>query len=130
MQTFEKAQLSALEEAAEEAAAFLRSAAHPARLRVLCALLDGDCAAGELARRAGLSAPSLSQQAAVLEAGGLLRRRRESRSIVYGLATPHVAELVGFLHRVFCADVLPAERRRESPHDPRLEARKPIRRRR
>ena len=68
---------SELSKAAENAADFLRTLAHPARLRVVCALLGGELTAGELADLAGLRAPALSQQASVLEAGGLIRRHAQ-----------------------------------------------------
>jgi ArsR family transcriptional regulator len=97
-----------LARAAENAADFLRTLAHPARLRMVCALLEGELTAGELAARAGLRAPALSQQATVLESGGLLRRRRDARSVRYSLASPAVRAQARLLHRLFCT---PATRR-------------------
>jgi ArsR family transcriptional regulator, virulence genes transcriptional regulator len=88
---------------AERAAEFLRALAHPARLRVVCALLDGELAAGELASRTGLRPPALSQQASVLEAGGAIRRRRAARSVLYSLSSPAVRAQARLLHRLFCA---------------------------
>jgi ArsR family transcriptional regulator, virulence genes transcriptional regulator len=94
--------------AAEHAADFLRTLAHPARLRMVCALLAGELTAGELALRAGLRAPAVSQQATVLEAGGLIHRRRDARSVHYSLASPAVRAQARLLHRLFCK---PASRR-------------------
>jgi ArsR family transcriptional regulator, virulence genes transcriptional regulator len=91
-----------LARAAEHAADFLRTLAHPARLRMVCALLEGELSAGELAVQAGLRAPALSQQATVLEAGGLLHRRRDARSVRYSLASPAVRAQARLLHRLFC----------------------------
>ncbi len=91
-----------LSAAADKAAEFLRALAHPARLRVVCALLDGEQSAGTLAARAGLKAPALSQQAAVLVAGGLIRRRRKAQSVRYSLATPAVRAQAKLLHKLFC----------------------------
>ncbi len=91
-----------LARSAEHAAEFLRTLAHPARLRMVCALLQGELTAGELARRAGLRAPALSQQATVLESGGLIHRRRDARSVHYSLASPAVRAQAKLLHRIFC----------------------------
>ncbi len=91
-----------LARSAENAADFLRTLAHPARLRMVCALLEGELTAGELALRAGLRAPALSQQATVLESGGLLSRRRDARSVRYSLASPAVRAQARLLHRLFC----------------------------
>ena len=91
-----------LAEAAEQAAGFLRALAHPARLRIVCALLDGEKTAGELAECAGLRAPALSQQGAVLESEGLIRRRRDAQSVHYSLASPGARAQARLLHRLFC----------------------------
>jgi DNA-binding transcriptional ArsR family regulator len=98
-----------LARAADRAAHFLRAMAHPARLRIICALLDGDRGAGELARKARLRAPALSQQAAVLEAEGLISRQRHAQSVLYRLEGPEAKALTKFLHATFCR---PAQRSR------------------
>ena len=95
-------QVKELARASGRAAAFLKAAAHPARLRMICALLDGERVAGELAGAAGLRAPALSQQAAVLEAEGIIRRERRARSVYYSLAAPHAQQLARLLHEAFC----------------------------
>ncbi len=101
--------------ASDRAAAFLRALAHPARLRVVCTLLEGECAAGELATRARLRAPALSQQAAVLEAEGLISRRRSAQQVYYRIRSPHARALARLLHGAFCGPAArattPARRR-------------------
>jgi len=104
-----------LAKAADLAAGFLRAMAHPARLRVVCALLDGDRSAGELAREAGLRAPALSQQAAVLEAGGLISRQRQAQSVRYRLEAPEAKALAKFLHDTFCQPPRRSRRRAARP---------------
>ena len=93
----------ALHAVAEEAAAFVSALAHPARLRIVCGLIDGERAAGELALAAGLRAPLLSQQATILEARGIIKRRRRGRSVLYRLASPKARRLTRLLHAIFCA---------------------------
>lgn len=93
-----------LAKAAEEAADFLKCMAHPARLRLVCVLCDGERSAGELARLAGLKPPALSQQAGILVAEGILARRRAAQSVLYRLKTPHARGLANFLHSAFCAE--------------------------
>jgi len=97
--------------ASDRAAAFLRALAHPARLRVVCSLLDGECVAGELAGKARVRAPALSQQAAILEAEGLISRRRSAQLVYYRLKSPHARSLARLLYGAFCA---PARRRTPS----------------
>ena len=95
----------ALNASAGRAAEFLRAVAHPGRLRIICALMDGERSASQLAQHAQLSAPALSQQAAVMEAAGLIARRRHARSIFYRLAAPEAMALAELLYRLFCTPV-------------------------
>jgi DNA-binding transcriptional ArsR family regulator len=83
-----KMQIDALNESAERAAEFLRSVAHPGRLRIVCALMDAELSATQLARHARLPAPALSQQAAILEAEGLIRRQTQRAVRVLSAAVP------------------------------------------
>lgn len=94
--------MNELATAADQAAGFLRALAHPARLRMVCALVDGEKTASELAANAGLRPPALSQQAAVLESEGLIRRRRDAQSVRYSLASPAARAQARLLHRLFC----------------------------
>jgi ArsR family transcriptional regulator len=104
--------LDALDESAERAADFLRTVAHPRRLRIVCALMDGELSASQLARYARLPAPALSQQAAILEAEGLIGRRREGRSVLYRLLAPEAKALAKLMYRLFCGPPAPAPPRR------------------
>lgn len=99
-----------LDQAAERAANFLRSVAHPGRLRIICQLMDGEQTAGQLVAGTGLRAPALSQQAAILEAEGLLERRRDAQNVFYRLVGAQAPALAKFLHQLFCGK--PSARRR------------------
>lgn len=99
---FANVQTHMLDAAADEVADFLRAMAHPARLRIICALLSGESTAGMLAERAGILAPALSQQAVILEAEGLIARRRVGQSILYRLASVRARRLAQFLERIYC----------------------------
>jgi len=90
------------DESAERAAEFLRTVAHAGRLRIVCALMEGEHSASELARHARLPAPALSQQAAILESKGIIGRRREGRSMQYRLVAPEAKALAKLLYRLFC----------------------------
>ncbi len=94
--------LDAQDESAERAAAFLRTVAHAGRLRIVCALMECELSATELARQAHLPTPALSQQAAILESKGLIGRRREGRSVLYRLVAPEAKALARLLYRLFC----------------------------
>lgn len=88
---------------ADEAAALLGALAHPKRLLVLCALLDGEQSVGRLAERAGLPQATLSQHLARMRLQGLVATRRDGTSIHYRLADPVIRDVLGVLYARFCA---------------------------
>jgi ArsR family transcriptional regulator len=104
--------LDAQDESAERAAEFLKTVAHAGRLRIICALIERELSASELARQAHLAAPALSQQAAILEGHGLIGRRREGRSILYRLLAPEAKALAVLMYRLFCKPAPSPVRRR------------------
>ncbi len=88
---------------AGEAAAMLKAIAHPARLLVLCHLVDaGELAAGELGKRAGLSQSAMSQHLAKLRDQGLVETERTGTAIRYRIADANVARLLALLHELYC----------------------------
>jgi ArsR family transcriptional regulator len=94
--------LDAQDESVERAAEFLRTVAHAGRLRIVCALIEGERSASDLARAARLPPPALSQQAAILDAKGVISRRRQGRSVLYRLSAPEAIALAKLLYRLFC----------------------------
>lgn len=80
----------------------MRALSHEARLLVLCELVGGECTAGELVKRSGLSQSALSQHLAKLRDEGLVKTRRESQSIFYAIADLKATRLLGVLHELYC----------------------------
>jgi DNA-binding transcriptional ArsR family regulator len=79
----------------------------PARAAMLDALLGGEAlAAGELARVAGVSAPTASEHLARLREGGLVERVAAGRHRYYRLASPDVGQVLEALSLL--APVVPA----------------------
>ena len=89
-------------EALEDAVSLLKRLAHPARLAIVCRLVEGETSVAELESELGLRQPSLSQQLAELRNAGLIAPRREAKTVYYQLADPHAAALIDTLHRLFC----------------------------
>lgn len=81
-------------EVLERAAAILRAAGEPGRLRLLELLAPGERCVTELADLTGDSLPTVSARLRVLRSERLLSRRREGKHQMYSLADHHVAELV------------------------------------
>ena len=87
---------------AGEAAALLKALAHPARLLVLCQLVQGERSVGEINSRIALSQSALSQHLAVLREDGLVSTRRDGQTIYYALAEGPVQQVLHTLHAVYC----------------------------
>ena len=84
----------------------LSALAQEARLNVFRLLVKAGpegMAAGVLARKLGVPANTLSAQLLVLANAGLLRARREGRSIIYAIQFDAVRDLLVFLTEDCCA---------------------------
>lgn len=89
---------------AAEAAALLKALAHPARLLVLCQLVDGERSVGQLLPITGLSMSALSQHLAMLRAMGLVTTRREAQTVHYAIAQGPAVDVLAALHAAYCAN--------------------------
>ena len=89
----------------KEAVAALAALAHEGRLGVFRMLVkagsDG-VAAGEIARRLGVPANSLSSNLSVLGHAGLIDSRREGRSVIYTAGYDRMAALLAHLLKDCC----------------------------
>src|SRR5919202_4648127 len=72
----------------------LRVLGHPARIRVLELLAEGELAAGELLAEIPIEAGNLSQQLAVLRRAGLVGQHREGGGVVYSLTVPEIRHVL------------------------------------
>lgn len=83
----------------------LSALAHQARLAVFRLLVRAGAEgvpAGEIARRLDTPANTMSTQLAILTRAGLIRSRRESRSIIYTADYAQITALLGFLMEDCC----------------------------
>ena len=87
---------------AKTAAGLLKALANEQRLMILCHLLEGPLAVGELNARVGLSQSALSQHLAVLREAGVVATEREAQTIYYSLPKGAVTKIIGVLHREYC----------------------------
>ncbi len=102
MQNISATDMKAMRKHSATAAAMMRVLSHEARLRVLCDLVVGECMAGELVERSGLSQSALSQHLAKLREEGIVATRREGQSVFYRIADPRAATILGVLYDIYC----------------------------
>src|SRR6478736_6580230 len=84
----------------EVKADLFRALAHPARVRVLEVLVDGERSVGELGPLVGIELSHLSQQLGVLRRAGLVTTRKERSNVFYALRDPEIAALLAAAKRV------------------------------
>ncbi|MDH6125806.1 metalloregulator ArsR/SmtB family transcription factor [Kitasatospora sp. GP82] len=100
----------------EDEVSVFRALADPTRRQILEDLRDGELAAGEIAARFPISAPSVSRHLGVLKSAGLVRERRDANRILYSLVEERLATCVGRFLSAVCPEqvVLRHVRRRNS----------------
>lgn len=89
----------------DDAAHSLAALAHQGRLAVFRMLVQAGetgLAAGEIARRLGVLPNTLSANLNILSNAGLVRSRRDGRSIIYAADYGRMSRLLGFLLEDCC----------------------------
>ena len=75
-------------------AELFKALAHPARVRVLELLAEGEHTMGELAELSGLEPSHLSQHVMQLRRAGIVDSRRVKTTVICALRDPQMAELL------------------------------------
>jgi ArsR family transcriptional regulator len=84
----------------EAKADLFKALAHPARVRVLELLAEGEHTIGELATGTGMELSHLSQQVSVLRRAGIVDSRRIKNTVICSLRDPQTAELLAVARRM------------------------------
>jgi ArsR family transcriptional regulator len=80
---------------------FFKALAHPARIRILEHLRNGEKSAGEILEALGLEQSNGSQHLAVLRNRNILISRREGASVLYSVRDPMLYEILDLLRKYF-----------------------------
>jgi ArsR family transcriptional regulator len=75
-------------------AEFFKTLGHPARIRVLEVLREGERSVNELIPEVGIEPSHLSQQLAILRRANLVRSRKVGSSVIYSVTEPRIFELL------------------------------------
>ena len=95
-----EAGLEASQPISEIKAELFKALAHPARIRILEVLSDGERSVGDLQPLVGIEASHLSQQLAVLRRARLVSTRKEGSSVIYAVRDRLVVELLQVAKRL------------------------------
>lgn len=88
---------------AKEATDFLKALAHEGRLIILCRLAEGECSVTEFEEMLSARQAAVSQQLARLRLEGIVKTRREGKTIYYSLADDRAREMIRVIYNMFCA---------------------------
>ena len=84
----------------EVKAELFRALAHPARIRVLEVLGDGERTVSELQPLVGIESSHLSQQLGILRRAGLVSHRKDGSTVVYAVRDPEMTVLLTSARRL------------------------------
>lgn len=87
-------------------AEFFKTLGHPARIRVLEVLREGERSVSDLVPEVGLEASHLSQQLAVLRRANLVQTRKIGTSVVYSVSNPMVFELLDVARKILTSSLV------------------------
>ncbi|NLO73121.1 MAG: winged helix-turn-helix transcriptional regulator [candidate division WS1 bacterium] len=88
----------------EARAQVLRALAHPARLRIMAALAEGERCVCELQDLVGSSLPTVSRHLSQMKAVGILACRRQGTQVYYRLLVPCLLPALDCVDRALRAD--------------------------
>ena len=81
---------------------FLKAISHEGRLMILCHLASGEKSVHELEKLLSARQAAVSQQLGRLRLEGLVRPRREGKTIFYSLADDKSRRVIGLVYELFC----------------------------
>ncbi|MCW4386759.1 metalloregulator ArsR/SmtB family transcription factor [Salinibacterium sp. SYSU T00001] len=90
---------------AQVKAELFKAMGHPARIRVLETLSEGERTVGEIASLVDLEMSTLSQQLAVLRRAGVVTTRRQGNSIHYALRDERMSQLLAVARQIIVSSL-------------------------
>ncbi|HUY85989.1 MAG TPA: metalloregulator ArsR/SmtB family transcription factor [Acidimicrobiales bacterium] len=86
-------------------AEFFKTLAHPARIRILEVLRQGEQAVSELIPAIEIEASHLSQQLGVMRRANLIQARKEGSSVYYSVANTEIFELLEVAKKIITSSL-------------------------
>lgn len=81
---------------------YLKAISHEGRLMILCHLVNGEKSVTELESLLSARQAAVSQQLGRLRLEGLVRPRREGKTIYYSLTDDKSRKIIGLVYELFC----------------------------
>ncbi len=84
---------------------FFRTLGHPARVRILELLRDGERSVGDLQAALELDSSGTSQHLSVLKRAGMLESRKDGTSVYYRVKDPRTFQLLEVARQILTAQL-------------------------
>lgn len=81
---------------------YLKAISHEGRLMILCHLVNGEKSVTELETLLSARQAAVSQQLGRLRMEGLVRPRRDGKTIYYSLTDDKSRKIIGLVYELFC----------------------------
>lgn len=81
------------------AAEVFKALGHPARVRMLRELVNGECCVCDLVEVSGLGWSTVSRHLSVMKAAGVLTDEKRGKQVIYRLSLPCAGRFLGCLDR-------------------------------
>lgn len=101
---FASMNIDQLDSAAEAACLLLKALASPVRLKILCQLVEGERAVGEIATALAVRDTLVSQHLALLRKDRLVKTRRAGQTVFYSLDSVPARRIIQILYETYCAE--------------------------
>ena len=76
------------------AAAFFKVVGDESRMKIICAISDGEMFVNDIAESIGMTKSAVSHQLKLLKDEGLVKSRREGKNIFFSLDDQHVKDII------------------------------------
>jgi DNA-binding transcriptional ArsR family regulator len=87
-------------------AEFFKTLGHPARIRILEVLREGEHTVGEMVPKVGIESSHLSHQLAVLRRSNVLQTRKLGAMVVYSVVDPRIFQLLEVAKQILTGSLL------------------------
>ena len=86
-------------------AEFFKVLGHPARIRVLEVLREGERSVGDLVPAVGIESSHLSQQLGILRRANIVQARKEGSTVIYSVSNDDLFELLDVARRIITSSL-------------------------
>jgi ArsR family transcriptional regulator len=90
-------------------AEFFKTLGHPARIRILEVLREGEHSVGEMIPKVEIESSHMSHQLAILRRANIVRARKVGSAVMYSVADPRIFQLLEVAKQIITGSLLASQ---------------------